>query len=89
MFVISLNTCSWQAFPAKPDVFWVMPGAYPKVEHLKSAFSQAGSGLTGKHSTGLERLVRYKHSSLLRTFVNSFITLGPVVIGHTLRSIYT
>ncbi len=38
-------------------------------------------GLTHEHKTRLERLVRHKHSTLLRSFVNygrkSFVTMGP------------
>ncbi len=41
----------------------VRPGAYPRVEQLKGA-SRVGCGLTCKHYTMLERLSRYKRSSL-------------------------
>ncbi len=48
----------------------------------KRHFTQVGSNLTRKHQTRLEKLVRYKHSSLLQIFGNykekRFITLAPV-----------
>ncbi len=47
----------------------------------KSSFRFSTPGLTFKHYTRLERLVRDKHTSLLRTFVNYgrkfFITWTP------------
>ncbi len=37
----------------------------------KSYSTEIGFGLTSKHQTRLEKLARYKHSNLSRTFVNS------------------
>jgi hypothetical protein len=49
-------------------------------------FTEVGSGLTNNHYTRLERLVRDKHSSLLRKFVNygqkKFYNIGPRVQSH-------
>ena len=47
---------------------WARPGAYPSAS--KRFVNRAGSCFTNKHETKVERLVRDKHSSLLRTFVN-------------------
>ncbi len=73
IFVISQSVCPWQALPAQ----FVCKSRTPTLE----CRTQAGSMLTCKHQTRLERLARDKHSSLLRTFVNygrkSFIILGP------------
>jgi hypothetical protein len=40
---------------------WVMPGAYPKVQHLKVTSLGLSSGLTHKHYGRLGRVARDKH----------------------------
>jgi hypothetical protein len=44
----------------------MMPGAYPKVEHLKGASFEYNLALLTK----LERLAKVKHLSLLQTLIN-------------------
>ncbi len=41
----------------------------PKSGALERCFTRLGSGLTRKHFTRLERLVRDKHSSFFGTFI--------------------
>ncbi len=54
-------------------------GPNPKLDLI--ILYQVGSGLTRKHKTGLERLTRDKHSSLIRESANNdskkFYNLGP------------
>jgi hypothetical protein len=56
-------------------------GAYPSESPLKCSTPRKVPGLTHKHYTQLERLVRDKHSSLFPTFVNygykKFCKVGP------------
>jgi hypothetical protein len=54
-------------------------GAYPSGVPKGSSLYRQALGLIHihKHSTGPERLARDKHSSLLRTFMNYGLTLGP------------
>ncbi len=58
----------------------VKVGANPNKAPLQVFHSRVASGLTLKHEARLERLVRDKHSSLIRTFVNfsdkSFVRLS-------------
>jgi hypothetical protein len=57
-------------------------GAYPRVEHLKGA-TWIGSGLTRNNWIRLERIVRDKHSSLVKKIVNyvrkKFDNIGRVM----------
>ncbi len=59
----------------------VKVGANPNKAPLQVFHSRVASDLTLKQWASLERLVRDKHSSLIRTFVNfrrkSFVRLGP------------
>jgi hypothetical protein len=51
---------------------------------LERGFTRAGSGLTNKHYTRLEKLSMDTHSSLLRNFENyglkGFVALGTVTL---------
>jgi hypothetical protein len=63
----------------------ISPGACTKkLFTAERFFTRAGSGLTRKHETRLERLARDKHLSLLRKSVNygrkSFIVQAPEVL---------
>ncbi len=77
IFVVSQSICSWQSFPAQPNVcgLWVRPGACPISIVPKSWFTWVGSGLICKHQTRLERIL------MLRKFVNyvgkKFYNIGP------------
>jgi hypothetical protein len=59
-------------------------GTYPSGVPKGSSLYSYALGLIHKHLTRLERLVRDKHSSFLRTFVNYghkfFITLGTGLV---------
>ncbi len=79
--VISLRVCPWRSFSSLVLCLWVRPGAYLRWQHLKRL------GRLQPYSqilTRVEKLVRAKHSSLLRKVVNygqkRFITLGPIRI---------
>ncbi len=68
--------------PFRPSLMFVGKAkAYARVEQLKCTSLVLGPGLSYKHWTRLERLVRDKHSSLLRKFVNydrkEFYNIGP------------
>jgi hypothetical protein len=56
----------------------------PESGVLKRCFTRVGSSLTHKHYIRLEKPIRDKHSSLLRTLLNysrkKFITLCPAII---------
>jgi hypothetical protein len=60
--------------------FFPPDAALPK-DAIQVLHSRAGSGLTCKHKTRLERLAKDKHSSLLRKYVNygckKFYNTGP------------
>jgi len=68
--------------PFQPNLMFVGKATGP---HLSGApercFTWVGSGLTRKHYTRLERLVREKHSSFLQKSVNyaskKFYRIGP------------
>jgi hypothetical protein len=67
--------------PFQPSLIYVgKQGAYPRVEHLKGA-TWIGSGLTRNNWIRLERIVRDKHSSLVKKIVNyvrkKFDRFGP------------
>jgi hypothetical protein len=50
------------------QLFWVMPGAYPRVEHLKDASLEynlallTNIGLDWKNLPGINALAYYKHT---------------------------
>ncbi len=67
MFIISQRVCPWQAFPAQHNVLTLVGKARSLPQ---SGAPRVSSGLTLEYQTRLERLARYKHSSLLRTLVN-------------------
>ncbi len=59
----------------------LMPGAYPRVEHLLDVHLRKHRLYSQIHRTRLEKPARDKRSSLLRTFVNyarkKFYNIGP------------
>ncbi len=68
IFEISQSVCPWQAFPAQSHVRKAR--GYPSEAPFRISTLGQASGLTYKHQDGLERLARYKHSSLLRKSLN-------------------
>ncbi len=77
---------SLASFSSLVQCLWVRLGAYPRGQHLKRCSTWVGSNLTHKHWTRLEKLVRTKHSSLLRKFINyrwkRLYNSGPRVMIH-------
>jgi hypothetical protein len=58
-------------------MFTSKAGAYPREEPLRYSPLRYAPGLTNKNNTRMERPAKDKHSSLLKTFVKSFITRAP------------
>ncbi len=83
IFVISQSVGPQQAFPVQSNVSGKRPGTYPQSGAPERLFNAAGSCFTNKHKSRLERLVRNKHSSFLRIFVNygrkEFYNIGPCI----------